>query len=382
MSGERKHHPFSPSKLQALEACPGYSSKSNSDNAASLAGTLQHSAVEEGISLDDPSLSDEHAEAVLACKNYRQTILDRYPGGTTVQEVYLPVDDVKFFVPGDPTEWVGTTAGYLDFAVISADGTQAEICDWKFGLWSVEPAENNLQGIAYLLGLVKRYPNLRTVAVHFVMPHRNEIDFHTFTSDQFPALYLRVQVVVARALAELRKSGTQQRECRVGNCLFCGNLGTCPAAAGFVLKVGKKYSPAEVPDNVTPSLLSSAAASSQMMAIAHLMETWAKAVRSQITARAIEDDDWLPEEYKLMSRAENSVKDWFAVVQAARKAGVSKAAIREALTIRMTPINEAISANNPRGQKKAAMKDFTDGLLQAGILEKDEPVYFLQRLKS
>lgn len=381
MSSERKHHPFSPSKLQYLEACPGFLSQSSEDNEASLAGTLQHTAVEESLHLDDPRLTDDHAEAVVLCKRYREEIAAKYPGGTRLQEDYLPIDDVTLTdAAGD--KWRGTTAGYLDFAVVSADQKTAEICDWKFGAWSVEPAENNLQGIAYLLGLVKCYPQLETVTVHFFMPHRGEVDVATFKRDQFSALYLRVCTVVQRALAFQKQKNSEACSMHLSSCLFCGRKGLCEKLAAFVLKLGKKYSPLEVPADVTPSSLHSAADSSSMMGLAQLMESWAKAIRAQITARAIEDDAWMPEGYDLRDRSANSVKDWRKVLKAAKAAGVPPAAIREALTLRMTPINQAVNDSAPRGQKKAALKDFTDSLLASGALEKDEPVYFLQRQRT
>ena len=214
------------------------------------------------------------------------------------------------------------------------------------------------------------------------MPHRNEIDVHTFQAAEFPAMYLRVCTVVSNALAALRDKSEAGRRCSVGACLFCARVGECSALNAFVLKVGKKYAPAEVPANVTPSLLQSAADSSVAMSLAQLMETWAKAMRAQITARVIEDEVWMPEDYKLVSRAENSVKDWRKVIKLAKAAGVKMAAIRDAITVRMTPLNKAVMDNTPRGGKKDAAKLFTDGLLQAGALEKEEPIYFLQRLKT
>jgi Protein of unknown function (DUF2800) len=383
MSTERLHHPFSPSKLQYLEASCCFSNRDSKDTEASLAGTLQHSATEDTVDLDDPALSDGQAEAVQGCKDYRAAIIAKYHLGTILHEDYLPIDDIQFFLPGALKKPVrGTTAGYLDFAIISADETEGELIDWKFGQWSVEPAENNLQGIAYLLGLVHRYPRLKKVTVHFVMPHRNEIDFHTFTSDQFPMLYLRVSTVVSRALEAMRKKDFSKCTACVSTCLFCSNVGVCPTLAAFALKVATKYKPAEVPKNVTPSLLSDAADSSNAMAVSQLMDTWAKAIRAQITARAIEDDAWLPEQYKLMSRANTEVKDWEAVEKAALAAGVKPATIKEAKTIRMTPINKAIMDATPRGGKTDAVHLFTEDLLVKKILEKDEPIYFLQRLKT
>lgn len=381
MSAERLHHPFSPSSLQAREACAYWENESKGDTEASLAGTRQHDAAENHVDIDDPALSDHEAEAVATCKRYRDQVVAKYPGGFLLKEVYLPVD-ARTLLDKAGNKFAGTTGGYVDFAVVSADEKSAEILDWKFGLWSVEPAENNLQGIAYLLGLFFIHPKLEQVTVHFCMPHREEIEVHTFTRDQFDALMLRVKTVVARAEEARRNGDTSKATPSTSACLFCAKKGTCQALAAVTLRVGKKYAPIKVPENLTPSLFSDPKEAKVAMELAQLMEAWAKAVRAQITTRSIEDEAWMPEGYKLRSRADNSVKDWRKVLNFARKAGVPAAAIRAALTVRMTPINKAVQDAAPRGSKTQAADDFRDVLLQEGALEKEQPIYFLERLKT
>jgi hypothetical protein len=73
---KRVHHPYSPSKLQCLEACPCYES-TNNENEASATGTKQHGVVESGI--DDASLPDYKALAQWSIE-FRTNI--KYPGCT------------------------------------------------------------------------------------------------------------------------------------------------------------------------------------------------------------------------------------------------------------------------------------------------------------
>jgi len=369
---ERKHHPYGPSKLQSLEACPGYRS-GTSETEAALAGTRQHDATEGPIDLDDPKLTDAQAGAVAMCKAYRDRIIAKYPSGTVLVEEYLPIDNNV--VDG----FQGTTGGYLDVGVVSADETQAEICDWKFGFWSVEGTSNNLQGMAYLLGLVHRFPKLKQVTVHFCLPHRDEIDFHTFTQDQFDALRLRIATVVARA----QKDDPQTYNPTVSGCLFCARKGTCPKLAEFALKVGNKYNPVKVPSNLTPSLFTDPKSSTISMEVAQLMEGWAKAVRTQITHKVIEDETaWMPEGYKLRSRTDNKIVDWRKVIKTASQMGVTTKAIQEALTVKMTPLYAGVRAPAPRGQKEAREQELRDALLESGALEPESPVIFLERVKT
>lgn len=371
MSNTRRHHPFSPSKLQYLEASPHWIPEPDTATEASERGTAQHDAAEHGVHIDDPRLADHEAIAVALCKSYREELIAQAgPDATVLQEEYLPIDDKD------------TTAGYIDCAIISADSKTADIIDYKFGLWSVEPAVNNLQGIAYLLGVYHKYPTLEKITVHFLLPHRNEIDTHTFTKGQFDSLLLRVKTVVARAKSAREKGDTEHCNATVGTCLFCGNKARCKALANFILTVARKYAPLRVPENVTPSLMLDPEQATAQIEIADLLQAWAKAVRAQITAKTIEDEQFLPGGYELRSRADNTVKDWKAIVRTARKAGVPKQVISEAMSLKMTPINKGIEDAFPRGEKKAARESFTQSLLDTGALEKEPAVYFLQRLKT
>lgn len=380
-AAERSHHPFSPSKLQYLEANPNYvGEERDTPLDASLRGTAQHNAAEGDVDLDDPTLEDHEAEAVADCKNYREQIIAKYPGGTVLKEVYLPIDNKQFTFNG--VIWLGTTAGYIDLAVVSATQTEAEIADWKFGLWSVEKAENNLQGIAYLLGLFKLYPKLEKVTVHFVMPHREEVEVHTFTRDEFEGLYLRVCTVVARALAAQTSGNFDACKPMAPSCLFCGNKATCTSLAGFVLKVGKKFAPLQIPTDINPTTFNKVEEASMTMTVAQLMESWGKAMRRQITERTIEDEKWNPENYVLRQRANREIVNSDRVVEMAKARGVSDKVLEGCWDITLTPVFKAIRDTKGRGEKEAAESDFREALISDGCLTEKPPTIFLERLKS
>jgi hypothetical protein len=168
----------------------------------------------------------------------------------------------------------------------------------------------------------------------------------------------------------------------VSGCLFCGSKGYCAALAKFALKVGHKYSPVQVPENVTPSLLVESKHAKQSMEVAQLLEAWGKAVRAQITARAIEDDAWLPDGYRLRTRATNEVVSSRGVLKLAREAGVKGKALAECLDVRLTPLNQAIRDLAERGQKTEAEDTFRERMVTEKVLEQKTPSYFLERLKT
>lgn len=377
---ERKHHPYSPSTLQAREVSPHWQSV-NSDSEASRAGTLQHGAVDKEELPEE--LSDVQALAVVNCKNYWAQIALDFPGGHFLNEVYLPIDDEVVIDPKDGTRWQGTTAGYLDRGIISADYKRASICDWKFGQWSVEPAETNLQGIAYALGLLKNYPSLEEVDVHFYLPHRKELTHHTFKRSDFEAMYLRVRTTVQRAIEANRSGDLSKCNATVSSCLFCANVGKCPLVVALALKVGKKYHPVEIPDNVTPNLILDPAEAEKGMELASLMGVWAKAYRSQATAKAIENDSFIPDGYKLTEKAgKREIADAEKTKQIAKEFGLTDAQVDEARKLTLTPLFYAARANAPRGSKEAAEKELSEKLFAAGAVERADDSIYLEKLKT
>jgi len=137
-----------------------------------------------------------------------------------------------------------------------------------------------------------------------------------------------------------------------------------------------------IPANLTPTLMNDAAQVNTTMAVAQVLGGWAKAVRAQVTIRAIEDEAWMPEGYVLRKREKNKVKNHKAIIDAARAAGVSEEAIEAAMTVKITPINEGIQDIAPRGSKTKAKEAFTQALLDTGALEKGSASIFLERIKT
>lgn len=367
MSEARKHHPYSPSKLQCLEACPVFESK-QSINEASRMGTAQHAVADSGI--DDPTIPDYRAVAAAECMRFTDNIVKKYPGGTVLKEEYLPVDEEH------------TTAGYLDFGIISADGTVAEIVDYKFGQNAVEDASNNLQGIAYMLGLYRKFPKLQTCTISFILPHRDEINTHTFTSDQFSGLYLRVVNTVRRAVAN--RNDFSKASPTVGTCLFCANVGRCEAVTGLVIKLGRKFAPLQIPENVTPSLILDPQQVSQGIKLAQVVSAWADAFRAQATAKTIEDPSFVPEGYTLVHTQKRKV------VNARNLGELAKALLPESDHVKLealyeipiSKVEKLISTAAPRGQKDSTVEEFGKRAIEAGVVELGTPYAFLRMARK
>lgn len=394
----RAHHPFSPSSLQARENAPCWVPLADTASEASERGTMQHDAVD---AAEIPAaLTDTEALAVEQCKQFFADRVEPHIGAQVLNEIYVHIDERVIPGPSGKETFKGTTGGYLDRAFIDVDQTYAEIFDWKFGAWSVEPAANNVQGISYLLGLVRLCPTIKTVRVQFMMPHRDEIDWHIFTCDEnvywdakndqscmsfhepkFADLRLRITTIVERARAATASKDFSKCRASASACLFCGNIAECSVVAAYALKLGKKYAPLLMPDNITPSLVVDPAATRARLEAAGVMATWAQAVRNQETAKCIEDPDWLPADYVLRSRQSTKVIDDGKIRAAALAAGLSQEQIDASSEIALTPLNKALRANLPRGQKDKGEEAFREALVACGGLERGQPSTWLERLK-
>lgn len=401
----RLHHPYSPSSLQNREACPKYQNR-NSTSEAAIFGTIQHTVAE--TREDDARLSDRQAEAVSECIAFVEERAFRYPGGQTLQEVYLPIDEDVCVVTEKSVEqfdiytedgqtspgfrarivnrvFEGTTAGYLDFAVISADETEAEIIDFKYGKNAVTDAEDNLQGIGYMLGLKRKFPKLAKCRVIFLMPHIDELSEHLFDLSSPAELYLRIRTVVGRSV-EAAKNPEDFSSARpnVGTCVFCALVGRCPKVAELALKTSQKYRPLQIPDNVNPTTLNDPKDVDAGIRLADVLKVWAEAFRRQATEKTIENSDFVPSGYILVTTQKRKLLD------ARRFADMAKTflpdGVREEVEklfdIPIGPVEDLISAAAPRGSKEKTVEEFGQRVKDAGIIELGNPFAFLRQSKK
>lgn len=341
-------------------------------------GTLQHAVAESGE--DSPELPDEKAAAVAEVLRFVEERKALFPGHLFLSEEYLPVS-ADIIKDRHGNEFVGITGGYIDAAIISQDRRTAELLDHKFGKVAVEKAETNLQGIAYALGLVNKFPSLEKIRVWFLLPHRDEILGAEFTKDQFPEMGLRVRTVVSRAI-EAHKTPDNFESARPnqGACMWCANLGRCPKVAQIALNVGKKYSPLDIPANISTTVFTDPLEVSNGLKLAGIIKTWAEAYRTQATAKSIESD-FIPTGYTLVSSAKRTVVD-------AKKFGdLAKSFLPEQdrhlvealYDIPIGKVEKLISVAMPRGSKEAQVEAFGEAAMAAGVVKMGAPFAFLRQ---
>lgn len=386
----RSHHPYSPSTLNSLEWCPCYRSRqSDKPHQRTTAGTRAHEMVQSGE--DDSRLTDEDAAAAAECLDFieqrkrgmiqeaeetrieRQRNQDKTPVGEVqeLQEAYLPVDDLTF------PDCKGTTAGWVDHALINFNQTYAEAFDWKFGFWPVEKAEENLQGISYALGLFKQFPTLNTVVFFFKQPHLEIVDKATFTRAQVPELYLRVQTVVARAREARTTNSFFTAKPGIPICSFCSELGRCEKVCAFACKVGRKFHPLEIPENITPSLVQDPKETSLGLRLASVLKVWCDAFRRQVTDRILRGEAPLPPGQKIQEMSKRQIVDLEKFKTVCLRY-LTREEYERTLESSFGAVEDLIQEKTPRGQKKNVISEFQKALLDAGAVAHGDKFSFLR----
>lgn len=402
MSEERKHHACSPSSLQFVEACPHFLNHSEV-HAAAIAGTIQHSVTETGD--DDLRLSDDQALHAAECLDFferrkqlmeedRQRELDRLerttdrsgpwvphvfdvPETLVFVEEYLPIDDIVRNFPGIGVEQ-STTAGYIDRVLVSWNRKRAEVIDWKFGAWIVEEAKNNLQGISYVLGVFRKFPTVEQVLVTFKQPQINHLTQHTFRRSDVPALYLRVITVIERRIKSLGLKNFDMAVPYVPVCLFCANIADCPKVVGIGLNIAKKFSPLDVPADVTPGMVSDPKQSSLRMKLAQVMAVWAKAMKSQTLAGVLANGNPLPDGYGIaIGTGRRAIVDETKFREVALK-HLTEEELRATASYAITKVEEIVNDKAPRGSKKALVESFKHEAVESGAVKQGERFTYLK----
>lgn len=397
-ANERVHHPYSPSKLQPLEACPCYNS-AFTDSEAAQTGTMQHDVAESGE--DNSRLADFKALAVVECMKFvDEQVKEMGPGVIRINEEYLPIDEAIVRARGEKTELIdekpvthkvwnkftGTTAGYLDVGLISADKKCARVIDYKFGMVEVEPAPNNLQGIAYMLGIAKRFPELEECTVYFLMPHRDQISFHTFKRSEFAALHLRIKVVVNRAVEANKLEDSDPKFFDVSNptvsgCLFCSRIGKCNKVTALALKLGKKYAPLTMPESISTAVFTDPVDTAKGIKFAQVIKAWAEAFRTQATAKSIDDPKFMPVGFKIVTGSKRSVVAAKALGEFAKTFLPVElhAKVESLYDIAIGNLEKLISTAAPRGKKEATVELFGEKAIAAGLLKQGDVYAFLKQ---
>lgn len=235
------HHPFSPSKLERLELCPGSfiiaQGAENREEEVAAEGTLLHSFVDPTKELD--ALSEEQKDLVESCRAYLQKLKEWYPE-VTRWEYESPIKLVRDFkvLSEGTADLVGIAPHYI------------VVADWKFGYKETTPAQHNIQIKTYAAGKMSE-THLPLANVHIHHPRLNRDSFGEMGMEEFSGTVERVNSIRETAMdtSHLRLNPSEKA------CEYCPGKSVCPAIKAKSMALTAVHSSQVINPEVMANLL-------------------------------------------------------------------------------------------------------------------------------
>lgn len=262
--------------------------------------------------------------------------------------------------------------GTVDRVIIR--GTHVDIVDFKFGVGEIDDADMNIQGQAYLLGVMDKFPELKTATVHFIIPRRDEVLTHNYSKEEMEDIRLRINIIVSKAEAE---ASERKAIPNTEGCKYCKHKLECPALSDKLLPLAKKYGASvedfemTLWDSYAPEKVEDPAVLSKMLNVAAVVNKWQEAAKKQALKLAVEQGEEIPG-YDLHYRnatlkIENAQEAYEAVEHL-----MNADEFMDACDVSLTKLAKKYADKLPRGEKKTARGTIEMSLEEAGVLPSEE----------
>ena len=360
---ETAHHKLGPSTLKWVEICAGYRS-SNETNPMAEEGTMLHEAVENN---DMEGLDDVQIALVQKCLDYAKPFEAEADEVLDEERLTIKLYDDSYV----PIHGMTSVFGTGDKICTKKVKKHIDLLDWKFGVNKVDDADVNIQGQAYAVGAMDRFPWAETITVHFILPRRDEVTTHTYTRDDIEKARDRIRLIVDRALSDDPKLNPNTESCK-----FCGRRVDCPALANELLPLARKYDSSSddfklaLWQNADPALVTDPETLSKMKRVAQVVDNWKKAVDRRALDLAVEEGLEIPG-YNLYYRNPTMKIDDAIKAFESIKNFVSADDFQKACTVSLPALAEQYSKSVGITKKEARAK-IELKFVQAGILPDDD----------
>ena len=251
-------------------------------------------------------------------------------------------------------------------------GPHVDVVDFKFGRGEIDDADINVQGQAYVLGVMDRFPHLRTATLHFVCPRRDELLTHDYKREDMETIRLRLRVIVDRATEEEPKYNPTTDACR-----FCKHRTHCPALGEKLLPLAKRYDDGSkafevmLMDKLNPDLIEDPAVLGRMKTVGFLIKSWSEAVDKQALKLAVEQGADI-EGYDLLFRKTPPKIDDPEQAFSALEGMLTADEFMSACSVTVAALAKAQAAKLPRGHKKDARGQVELALMGEDLLESED----------
>lgn len=355
---------LSPSGLKYVRLSPCFENDPGGDKTAADEGTAIHAACETGVI--PATFTDEQKQVVQMCLDYVQPLVSR-PGAQVFKE--LSFHELAEFSPL-------MRRGKADLVVLYSN--TAELVDYKAGRNAVDDAAVNDQQKAYVVAMFQRWPHLKAVRVHLLMPRRDEVSTHTFSADDVPRLRADLASIIVTAERYHRENLTAPR---TDTCLWCAKRHSCPAVVGTAMAIAKGYdAELQIPAEFHPSKVTDPKAMAVMLDAASVMDKWVQSARHHFTQAMLNGVD-IPGYELREKKAARSVDDAMAAYAVVREV-IDRDEFLAACSISLPALEKAWCEKAPRGQKGKAKEELISKLIEVGALKQGAPSHYLGRVKK
>lgn len=365
------------STLNYYMACPGYlSGEFQDDSPWAIEGTLLHEVLETGDrSKLDPE-NTEHPGLLDSCEEVFQAL---FP-------TYIEREEEKVLKP----VLKNTRKAKVDRYVLVSK-SHAGVIDWKFGRNAVPDAELNWQGKDYAMRVMLSEPGIKQVTVAFVLPRRNEVSVHTFSAEdaveikgEIAACVNRVASYQATKDISLLKPGVLVGSSSV--CTYCDRKAECPALSQRAVALAEGRAEVKNPtpiDWAHPSTIDDPAVIARMKDAAKVLESWCESVHFRANQLFFVEGKDIPgytTGVRSGRRSLGAPEDVYAAIS--EEFEISELDfIRACDKVSITRLEQVVSENAKRGEKKEKKEAVCRLLIEEGLLSSGEEKEILVKEK-
>ena len=268
---------------------------------------------------------------------------------------------------------IKTIFGTGDVLILHKYRYHIDLADYKFGRGAVGEAHLNVQLLAYALAAIQKYEWAETIAIHIILPRRDEILQHCFTRAEVLAGQQRIRLIVERALSEDQKLNPNTEACK-----YCGQRVKCPALAKKLLPLATKYEASaedfelELWEKMDPVEVTDPVTLGKMKRVGSVIERWKKAVDAQALHLASTEGVEIPG-FNLYYRNPTAKFDNTTDVAEALSSSLSPEAFTEACNVSVPQLAKAYAEASGETQK-AARAHVESLLVKAGLIPEDDDI--------
>lgn len=375
---ERPHHPHGPSSLKHKKECPGYQSREGETEATAM-GTRIHHAVE---NRDGSQLEDEKEIWIYEeCVKGMDEAIDNLHAITGVQPVVMIEERLHMDLI------VTDTFGTAD--VVALADRDAALIDHKSGVSHIDPPPDNLQSMAYAIGVFQANPQVETIHARFTVPQCGEPLDGIYYRSQLPEYMKEIAKIILDAERVSSKwtddGGTPSMHelspCE--SCAWCKNQDRCPALGAIAIEVATRYAPEVLPaDGVRFEDFDDPVEVGKMLVIAGIMEKWAKGYKYK-TVTAVKDGELELPFHRLKSMGSpREVTDFASLLHVSEGIGITKDELLSAAKFSLASLGEIVKTRAPRGKKGELVRQFEEDLELHGAVTRQNERFSLVSTKN